>query len=1075
MKTSIWIQLAAKAALAAVSLFSLATTALAQNFTSFDLVVPTSANSVVTTIDGTGRIMPANRSYVIGLAGGSHGPLVFSNWTGSSAYPVIVVNQSGAGRVVVADVSTAYANGIEVNNCSFFQLRGDNDPAYRYGIEIAHAGLYPSSAKRGLICGATTTNLEIAFLEIHHTGFAGIMAKTDPIESDPSTWSVNFTMYDLKIHDNYIHHTGAEGMYIGYSSWAADQWPEAPGPEAHEIYGLKVFNNLIENTNWDGMQYGCTPDPTAEVFNNVIIHTGLAQNSAQCNGLVVESGSSGKLHDNVIIDCFGNNIAIFGRGYNTVYNNLLIAGSNGIFSDNRPNNPVPTDPNARQTIRGSDFSIYNNTIINPLQYAFWTMSEVTVNNFNNNLSVVPNGSFTDAFASGSASFIASNNVLLTSTDGVGFVNPTENDFRILSTSSAINAGMTLPEAPADFQGLPRTAGGTCDAGWSEFGALSVYLVSAPPATGTDGVIKASAIGGTSPYTYAWSTGATTQTISSLLPGLYSVTVTDAVGAKMTRATYLFTGASMGAPVAVTPPTQVLAPTFSPAGGTFATAQTVTVSSATAGSSIRYTTDGSVPSSTTGTLYGGPVVIGYSSTLKAIAYKSGLSDSTVATATYIVSNGPVDTKFTPTVTESSHTSSNTAALTIDGDLNTRWASSGDGEWLQYDLGTNRRVAFLNIAFYLSATRIHTFDLLGSTDNTTWTTILLGAHSSYATGLQNYDIPDVDPVRYLRIVCHGSSYNATLNSINEVEIWGGASGSLAAPTITTQPQSQTANIADNVSFSVTATGAPAPAYQWRKDGVVISGATSSSLNLTNVQAGNAGGYSVSVTNSAGAVTSNTATLTMAGSAPTITTQPQSQTVNVGNPVTFSVVATGTPAPTYQWKKAGTVLSGATSASYVISSAQTSDAAAYTVDVTNAYGSVTSASATLTVNIPPLGLILEAESATLVGALAKSNQPNYSGSGFADYINASGDYVEWTFTNPTAATRTLGFQYASTGSARNLSISVNGTVVNSALAFTSTGNLTIWAMKTMTVSLPAGTITIRATATGTSGPNMDYLRID
>ena len=116
MKTPIWTMLSAKAALAAVSLFSLAASALAQNFTSFDLVVPTSANNVITTIDGTGRIMPANRSYVIGLAGGSHGPLVFSNWTGSSAYPVIVVNQSGNGRVVVADVSTAYANGIEVNN-----------------------------------------------------------------------------------------------------------------------------------------------------------------------------------------------------------------------------------------------------------------------------------------------------------------------------------------------------------------------------------------------------------------------------------------------------------------------------------------------------------------------------------------------------------------------------------------------------------------------------------------------------------------------------------------------------------------------------------------------------------------------------------------------------------------------------------------------------------------------------------------------------------------------------------------------------------------------------------------------
>src|SRR6185369_12976865 len=128
-----------------------------------------------------------------------------------------------------------------------------------------------------------------------------------------------------------------------------------------------------------------------------------------------------------------------------------------------------------------------------------------------------------------------------------------------------------------------------------------------------------------------------------------------------------------------------------------------------------------------------------------------------------------------------------------------------------------------------------------------------------------------------------------------------------------------------------------------------------------------------------------------------------------------------------------------------------------------------ATLTVGVPPLGLILEAENATLVGALAKNNIAGYSGTGFADYINASGDYVEWTFTNPTATTRTLGFRYGSTGSARNLSITVNGTVVNAALAFPSTGTLTNWTILNMTASLPAGTVVIRATATGTSGPNI------
>jgi len=79
---------------------------------------------------------------------------------------------------------------------------------------------------------------------------------------------------------------------------------------------------------------------------------------------------------------------------------------------------------------------------------------------------------------------------------------------------------------------------------------------------------------------------------------------------------------------------VAAPVLSPAGGTYNSPQTVTISTATVGASIRYTTDGSTPSETAGTLYSGPVTVSSALTLKAIAYGSGLSDSAVTTAQYI---------------------------------------------------------------------------------------------------------------------------------------------------------------------------------------------------------------------------------------------------------------------------------------------------------------------------------------------------------------------------------------------------------------------------------------------------------
>ena len=87
-----------------------------------------------------------------------------------------------------------------------------------------------------------------------------------------------------------------------------------------------------------------------------------------------------------------------------------------------------------------------------------------------------------------------------------------------------------------------------------------------------------------------------------------------------------------------------------------------------------------------------------------------------------------------------------------------------------------------------------------------------------------------------------------------------------------------------------------------------------------------------------------------APNILSQPASQTVNSGQTATLTVTATGIPAPAYQWLKNGTNLNGATSAVLVIPSAQVPDGGTYSVLVSNSAGSVTSGSATLTVNPPP-----------------------------------------------------------------------------------------------------------------------------
>ena len=83
---------------------------------------------------------------------------------------------------------------------------------------------------------------------------------------------------------------------------------------------------------------------------------------------------------------------------------------------------------------------------------------------------------------------------------------------------------------------------------------------------------------------------------------------------------------------------------------------------------------------------------------------------------------------------------------------------------------------------------------------------------------------------------------------------------APSITAQPQPQTARAGGSVTFSTTASASPAPTYQWQRNGVSIPGATGATLTLASLTAADAGTYKVSVTNSAGTVTSNEAALSV-----------------------------------------------------------------------------------------------------------------------------------------------------------------------------------------------------------------------
>lgn len=173
-------------------------------------------------------------------------------------------------------------------------------------------------------------------------------------------------------------------------------------------------------------------------------------------------------------------------------------------------------------------------------------------------------------------------------------------------------------------------------------------------------------------------------------------------------------------------------------------------------------------------------------------------------------------------------------------------------------------------------------------------------------------------------------------------------LFPPTIAQPPQSHPIVIGSNTAFSVTASGTPVLSYQWRKDGLNIGGAMATNYNLTGVTTNDEAGYDVVVSNPYGSITSAVAVLTVVFP-PSITVQPTNQTVVSGSIASFGVTAAGTEPLSYQWHNGTGLIPDATNSNVTVSPALTNNAGDYFVVVSNPYGQLTSAVATLTVFIP------------------------------------------------------------------------------------------------------------------------------
>jgi hypothetical protein len=162
------------------------------------------------------------------------------------------------------------------------------------------------------------------------------------------------------------------------------------------------------------------------------------------------------------------------------------------------------------------------------------------------------------------------------------------------------------------------------------------------------------------------------------------------------------------------------------------------------------------------------------------------------------------------------------------------------------------------------------------------------------------------------------------------------SIGIPLVFVQPQSGVVPAGNSAHFSFGAAGYGPLTYQWSLNGTNLDGVTNTSFGLTNIQAQDAGTYTVTVTDGVSTSTNLVADFTVMDIKPFVQPKPADQVALVGSNVTFTTFATGTTPLSWQWQFNSTNIDGATSPTLVLTNITADQAGIYTVTVTNPIGS-------------------------------------------------------------------------------------------------------------------------------------------
>ncbi len=390
-----------------------------------------------------GSRMDVKPGDVICLQAGTYKFLNLFNFQGSAEKPLTFINCGG--QVIIGKNQHYY--GIVLNNVNHYRFTGTGDAAYTYGIKVD--GVTGSGS--GL--AGYGSYAEVDHVEISHTGFAGILFKRDP-SCDAGSWSENFVMRQVSFHDNYIHDTHGEGIYLGYTG--GPKKLSCNGGEKtvypHNLEGVRVYNNRIEHTGWDGIQVSRAVSD-CQIYNNTVKDYGTSGTRYQQVGIVIGGGTTGRLYNNHIEQGTGGGIHVFGAGGNYVYNNVIAdAGEDGIFCDDR------------ETVSGRGYYFINNTIVRAADAGMKMYSDESKGNvFYNNLIAGAKGKQAVVVLHKGIDWLAEHNLIVTDVEAVKFA---AGSYGLQSGSPAVDKGKQVSSygVETDCIGRERPQGAGFDIG-----------------------------------------------------------------------------------------------------------------------------------------------------------------------------------------------------------------------------------------------------------------------------------------------------------------------------------------------------------------------------------------------------------------------------------------------------------------------------------------------------------------------------------------------------------------------------------------------------------------------------------